>query len=244
MKIFLAGSYVDLYVKHQVPYILQTFYDMRKWDEARVKKLLSSTKMFLLDSGAFTFMNSGKKVDFDSYLTEYIAFINKYDIKYFFELDIEEIVGITKTQELTKRLERETGKQCIPVFHKIRGIEWWKQACKEYKYLAIGSTGFGNSKWTRERPDLLNKMIRYAHANGAIVHGLGYTSLANLNNTTVFFDTVDSTSVTSGARFATVYQFNNGKLKQYNAKGRVKKYIELTEYNIEQWKLMQQYKDR
>ena len=59
--------------------------------------LSEDCKMFLLDSGAFTFMNSNKKnEDIKSYLDSYIDFINKYDIKYFFELDLIQLVGLKK----------------------------------------------------------------------------------------------------------------------------------------------------
>ena len=62
--------------------------------------------MFLLDSGAFTFMNNSKSVDFDLYLDKYIDFIIEKNIKYFFELDIDSIVGYKKVLQLRERLER------------------------------------------------------------------------------------------------------------------------------------------
>ena len=84
MKIFLAGTSVseEVLKEHKVDYILESFYTIKKWQVPYIKKC----KMFLLDSGAFTFMNGNKgKVDFNQYLNDYINFINKYDIKYFFE---------------------------------------------------------------------------------------------------------------------------------------------------------------
>ena len=76
MKIFLAGTSVGERVlkEHKIDYILESFYSIKEWQIPYIKKC----KMFLLDSGAFTFMNSNKgKVDFDQYLKKYINFINK-----------------------------------------------------------------------------------------------------------------------------------------------------------------------
>ena len=82
--------------------------------------------------------------NFDEYLTRYINFINKYDIKYFFELDVDSIVGYEKVKQLRKRLENETGKKCIPVWHKSRGKEEYLKMCKKIDEIA--------------RLDILNKI--------------------------------------------------------------------------------------
>ena len=92
MKVFLAGTYTreKAFIGKNVDYMLESFFYVLPWQIERIPNM----KMFLLDSGAFTFMNSQKgKIDFDEYLTRYINFINKYDIKYFFELDVDSIVG-------------------------------------------------------------------------------------------------------------------------------------------------------
>ena len=75
--------------------------------------------MFLLDSGAFTFMHgieaSSKPVDWDGYLSRYIDFINRNNVQHFFELDVDSIVGYDAVKRMRARLEAETGKQSIPV---------------------------------------------------------------------------------------------------------------------------------
>lgn len=93
-KIFLAAT---SHVKSPIApnfkphYILESFMDVKaktKTTEDYIKWCLSSD-MFLLDSGAFTFMNKSKKSQeftnemFHDYLEDYIEFINKWDIKYF-----------------------------------------------------------------------------------------------------------------------------------------------------------------
>ena len=66
----------------------------------------------MLDSGAFSFMRNKKaEVNFDDYLTRYIEFINIHDIRYFFELDVDSVVGFEEVKRLRIRLETETGKK-------------------------------------------------------------------------------------------------------------------------------------
>lgn len=201
--------------------------------------------MFLLDSGAFTFMNSDKKEDIKAYLDSYIDFINEYDIKYFFELDLYTIIGIEETYKMTKYLEAKTNKKSIPVFHKCLGLKRWREMCKNYDYVAIGASGLTQEcKWVKN-DKILNQMIDIAHSYGAKIHGLGYTRLKNLNNPTVKFDTVDSSSVCSGGRFGTSYYLKNGCLysrKQKKAGQRIKDLKVLDYHNMEIWCTFQKIK--
>ena len=81
---------------------------MRQWKDDRVKKHIQTPKIsFMLDSGAFTFMNSGGKVDWKQYVNEYIDFINKWDIKYFIELDLYGILGVEKNRKNKKKNRTE-----------------------------------------------------------------------------------------------------------------------------------------
>ena len=75
MKLFIAGTnaYSFIATKYPPKYVLESFYYIREWQ----LEYLHKWDMFLLDSGAFTFMNSCKgKVDFNDYLEKYIDFIN------------------------------------------------------------------------------------------------------------------------------------------------------------------------
>lgn len=136
MKVFLAATSDKSFISNitDSKYILESFYYFQEWQIPLIKK----SEMFLLDSGAFTFMSGKKSNDFDGYLTRYIDFIKKHDVKHFFELDIDSIVGYDKVKQLRKRLEKETGKKCIPVWHKSRGKEEFLKMCDEYNYVAIG----------------------------------------------------------------------------------------------------------
>lgn len=94
----------------------------------------------MLDSGAFSYINSKNtnNVNWDEYIESYAEFINNHNIKLFMELDIDSVVGIKEVERLRNKLERLTNKQCIPVWHKSRGKDYWLKMIKEYDYVAIG----------------------------------------------------------------------------------------------------------
>ena len=186
--------------------VLDTFY------ERYLKKppLQIENYNLLLDSGAFSFLSSGKRVDWDEYITRYIEYINANDVKLFFELDIDKIVGYDRVKEIRRRLERETGKRPIPVWHKHLGKAEFLRMCDEFDYIAIGGLAIGNIKITEYK--YLPAFIREAHKRGAKVHGLGLTHSAWLPK--LHFDSVDSTSWVVGTKYGQIYTFT-GKSIQY-----------------------------
>ena len=214
MRIFLAATTFGINKKDREEaysiskplYCLETFFS----GERTCKKVFEEVgnENFLLDSGAFSFMSGAEhsKEDLLKYLDRYIQFINDNDIKYFFELDVDTIYGIEFVEEMRTKLEKETNKKCIPVWHKSRGIEYWKRMCNEYKYVAIGGLVFHVKK--SELP-LIKKMVDYAYYNGVKVHGLGFTKTRELDNWK--FYSVDSASWTKGAGRGQQIYFFNGK---------------------------------
>lgn len=248
MNIFLAGNIAlgtpDEYIELKSPFVLQTFYDIKKQSRTKNMQVVRTPKLFFLDSGAFTFMNGGKQVNWKSYCEEYADFINEYDVKHFFELDLDTIIGIENTRRLTDYLEKRTKKQCIPVFHACRGVGRWREMCRDYRYTAIGASGItAECRWVKN-DQLLCQMVDIAHSYGCKVHGLGYTRLSNINDTKIFFDSVDSSSCLSGGRFATVYKFTGKRLISKSIKGKSKGYRELNRHNIGEWIKMQNYKTK
>lgn len=242
MKIMLAGTYTR--PPDKVPsvgrakYMLESFYYFSEWQIPFIKKC----DMFLLDSGAFTFMNNSKQTDFDNYLEEYIKFINKYNVEYFFELDIDNIVGYAKVKEMRERLERKTGKKCIPVWHRKRGLEDFVETTKKYAYIAIG--GIVTKEIRKEEYPVFTELIKIAHKNNCKVHGLGFTSCENLQK--YHFDSVDSSSWLSASRFGQLNTFKNGRMittKPPKGKKTIH-YLEIDEYNVQQWLKFQQYADK
>ena len=211
MKICLAGTYAITNNNRDIvknsDCILESFYYIKEWQIPYIK----GAKFFLLDSGAFTFMsNSKKKVDWDEYVESYAKFINDNSIKYFFELDIDNIVGIKEVERLRNKLERLTQKKCIPVWHKSRGIEYWQKMCEDYDYVAIG--GIVTKEIKQQDYKYFIPLLKIAKENNCKVHGLGFTNLKSLSKYP--FYSVDSTSWKSGNRFGTLYLFKENKLIQ------------------------------
>lgn len=201
MKIFLAGTRTCAEVRKQSLFCLDSFFEL----DPRKKSDHLQFKDYLLDSGAFTFMNTGKKVDWNEYVEKYAHYVKTNGIKHYFELDIDTIIGYDAVLKIRKRLESLVGWQCIPVWHINRGKEAFKQMVRDYKYVALG--GFaGSIKVVKLMQSYFRVFIDEAHRNGCKIHGLGYTSLENLPH--VHFDSVDSTTWLSGARYGTMFGFN------------------------------------
>lgn len=185
--------------------VLESYYYLRKNKEFMA--IVRHFGSFLLDSGAFTFMSGSHKgaIDWDEYVESYAAFINKYDVRLFFELDIDSVVGIAEVERLRFKLEKLTGKKPIPVWHKNRGKEYFIKMCENYPYVALGGIV------TKEIPRQLDEkgfpwFIKTAHSHGCKIHGLGYTNVANLHR--YHFDSVDSTAWLYGNRGGYLYKFN------------------------------------
>ncbi len=246
MRVCLAGSYAitpsNRKIVDECDYILESFYYVKDWQVNHIK----DKKLFLLDSGAFTFMsNSNKAVDWNDYLNRYIAFIKKYDVDYFFELDIDVVVGYEEVKRLRYKLEKATGKQCIPVWHKSRGIEEFKKLCEEYKYIAIG--GIVTREIKPSEYDKMFQLVKYAKSKGVKVHGLGFTNLKLLERSG--FYSVDSTSWKSGNRFGTLYLFKNGKLEQIKKPDNKRmvtgdQYSYVEKHSFREWVKYQKYMEK
>lgn len=210
MKLFLAGDGIektwmdnDFYDFNR----LHTFYHIKE----KEAKIIHKYNHFLLDSGAFS-MFGGAKVDLKDYVEKYINFINTYDVKHFFELDIYKLIGTKETEAIRLLIEKKTNKKTIPVFHIFLGVDYYKKLCEEYNYIAIGASGQYGTRWTRTQPDKLKKLLQYADTKKVRVHGLGYTSK---KITEMPFYSVDSTSWLSGNRFGGVYDFKNGVMTKH-----------------------------
>lgn len=242
MKVFLAG---DGWEKLWLEKGFFDFYRLNTFFYLKEKEILvlSKYKGFLLDSGAFTFFGN-TKVSINEYVDSYIAFINKHNIEHFFELDLYTVpeYGTTKTEELRAYIEQKTGKQTIPVFHHICGIDYFKTLCKNYKYIAISASGLYDSKWTRTNPEKLKAMVLYANSKGVKVHGLGYTKLDMLSS--IPFYSVDSATWISGNRFGAIYVFNGAGLsKTKKPVGMRVKCNETGRHNFYEWIKFQKYAD-
>lgn len=245
MKIYTAGiapcgggnaEYYKTAIKTHKPFILESFY----YADETTEKLLPYFGDFLLDSGAFTFMQSSKThVVWEDYLERYADFINRNKIEKFFELDIDSVVGYPKVLEYRRRLEKLTGRQVIPVWHISRGVKDYQRCCDEYPYVAIG--GIVSKEISKKQYELFPAMISEAHKRGAKVHGLGFTALEYLSK--CHFDSVDSTAWTTGNRFGYVYQFTGSTMIKHDVpKGkRLADSRKIAEINYLEWLKFQKW---
>ena len=176
MKYHLAAvnsAPIESLYKHKPPYILESFISIN----ADIIKYAKSEhcKSFLLDSGAFTFLNKGsnKAVNWDHYLENYANFINEHCIEHFFELDIYKLIGIAQTEQLRNRLITLTGKQPIPVWHKLLGKEYYLDLIKEFDYVALG--GIAIKDIPKEHYKYFAWFIKKAESQGVDIHLLGWS---------------------------------------------------------------------
>ena len=218
MKIYLAGTYSRLYcvdncLSYCRPFILESFY----YIDEKFEKRIPMFGDFLLDSGAFTFCGTGgfHESQFEEYIERYADFINRNHVNKFFELDVDSITGYEKVLGYRKKLERLTNRQPIPVWHISRGKDEFIRHCDEYPYVALGGY-VAAIKASDPRQKAYVKaypwFISEAHKRRAKIHGLGFTSLEGL--TKYHFDSVDSTSWTTGNRFGYLYYFDGQTMQK------------------------------
>lgn len=247
MKVYLAGNapwrengIYDKSVIENKPYILESFYYIKEQGEWIIK-MLPFFKDFLLDSGAFTYLNGAKKnVNWDKYIEEYADFINKHKIDLFIELDIDSVVGIKEVERLRNKLENLTGKKSIPVWHKSRGLEYWKKITKEYDYVAIG--GIVTQEIKRSEYDVFYPLLKIATLNKCNVHGLGFTNMDGLKK--YKFYSVDSTAWLYGNRGGFLYKFNGKGIDKISPKNLRLKGKEGAIHNFTEWVKFSKYAEQ
>lgn len=226
----------DAYVLHSFAYFNENY-----------SELYSLCKDVMLDSGAFTVMNSVKsRSNFNpmEYCRKYANHIKKYDIKHFIELDIEGVYGFDVYKDCLHQLQDITGRDPIYVFHKWRGLNYFDELVKKYDYIALGdvSVGKGSREIYKYFPYFLNK----AHQNNCKVHGLAFTSISDLRY--MQFDSVDSSSWKSGDRFAHPFRFDGHNVNQYNCKCNDERKLDkgniVQEHDFLEWKKLAIYFDK
>lgn len=233
LKAYLSEA--DLY---KDAYILQSYYYASDFTE---KVILPNCKDFLLDSGAFTFLQGKGKVNWNDYVEKYATFVKNNHIQKYFELDIDSIVGLDAVLEIRKKLEGLTGTKPIPVWHKSRGIEQFKRDADEYPYVALG--GIVIKEFSRDEYKTFPWFINEAHKAGAKIHGLGFTNLEGIRK--YHFDSVDSTSWVSGNRFGAVYYFDGRTMKKISKKpGQRVKTNQVAIHNFNEWKKFSRYAEK
>jgi hypothetical protein len=243
LRIHVAGTdtKAESFYEHKFPYVLESFEYIEDWQVAYAKS--DHCKQFMLDSGAFTFMqdaSGSEDIDWDDYVDDYVQFINRHDFDYFFELDIDSLVGLGRVHELRNRLERGTGKDCIPVWHKNRGKDAWLDLVRDYDYVAIG--GIAGGEITSGEFKVLPWFTEKAHEHDCKVHALGFTPLEDPEQ--YGFDSSDSTSwLFNGSLNGKMVVFDGQEMQDYYRPDdhRMVDPDEIDEHNLRQWKRFVQY---
>ena len=239
MRLFLAGTCAFPWlnnIKNSL-YILESYFYIQDWQIA----LIPYWKDFILDSGAFTFMSGNAAgVDLVDFTYKYAEFVNKHNIKYFLEMDIDAVAPYSKVEYLRNIIEQETGRKCIPAWHRSRGKQNFIDMCKEYDYVAIGGIVSGEIK--KSEFSSLRWYTAEARKLGARVHGLGFTGR---NFTEYGFFSVDSTSWLSGSKHGNITQFDGVCMKHVRRPAGFKTthYKTVNNYVYDNWLLYQKYLD-
>lgn len=241
MRVFLAGVISHKYYD-QVPesFVLESYEYIKEQHEP----YLSKARDLIIDSGAFTYMQKldNKHLDFTDFIDDYIEFIKRNNITKFMEFDLDRVKGIGWVEDVRRYLEKKTNRPSIPVWHKTRGIDYFKRLCRDYDYIAIG--GIGTTAADEIHPPdypKLKPLVDYAHKCNCKVHGLGFTVQKYLP--IVHFDSVDSKSWL-GTCWGKMFRFNNlqGVMQSVPHKGlRIKDHRALEQLNLKEWIKYQRY---
>ena len=217
--ISLGGGYYDQFINEVVvPHNLETFVLVsylygRNIPKNKFDAITGRGGKIMIDSGAFTFMKSGKKIVWEEYAEQYAEWVKQNNMELFMELDIDSLIGFDyeRVKQLRNRIEKIVGKQSIPVWHYNRGADGFIEMCKKYPYVAVGGLVLESSKYKRCH-DAFPWFIKTAHSYGAKIHALGFTDTKKLHE--FHFDSADSSTWNLPAKYGRVKIFN-GKYIQY-----------------------------
>jgi hypothetical protein len=239
MRIYLAGWWhvgnaigtnIHQYNLHTVryPYHLESYHYM---DRQIIQQARTAQTPMFLDSGAFSAMTQGVKINIKSYA----KFINgNQDI-----IDLaSNLDDTTKTEQITydnqKYLE-DAGCEIKPVFHCREDEKWLRRYIDEgYDYILLGGMVPETTKWLTGWLDHLWHHY-FTNADGTArfkIHGFGLTSLPLMYRYPWY--SVDSTSWAQSAKFGGVLldikqpdgsykdymvDFSNNTASRYNLDG-------------------------
>lgn len=171
-------------------------------------------KDFLMDSGAFTIMNtkSGKNFNIVEFTKEYARFIKKWNIDNFIELDVDSVFGMQTYIDCLHLLQDITGKDPIRVMHTWRGKDYFEELTKKKNFVCLGGiAGTQNMNLARSN---LQWFVDTAHKNNCKIHGLGIGTIDLIRKHN--FDSVDSANWCGAYRFGALLRFNGHELCKYN----------------------------
>ena len=241
MKLYLAGEHPVKNGTKAVTWkginILESYWYARK--NVHFPRLLQTCENFILDSGAFTFLQKGVVTNWENYTKQYADFVLKHNIKHFFEMDIDSITSLSYVEKLRQILEDKTKLKPIPVWHKNRSTDYFVEMCKNYPYVALGGIVIKEFKW-KDYEKIIPWFIKTAHDNNCKIHGLGFTRIKELHR--FKFDSVDSKAWVSGNMGGYLYKFMpNGEMKQVKQENARLKSSESALHNFSEWVKFSKY---
>ena len=210
MKFYLAGYGVlkkDLHTIPEAINLLESYVMFRQKDYEQWHKdyKLDNRKLFL-DSGAFSAMTQGIKLN----IKDYAEFVKKYEHMLEVYANMDVIGDVTATQKNQAYLE-SLGLKPLPTFHYKSDLKELERLCKTYKYIALG----GLVPIKSEKLVLkawLDKCFRVIIPHKTKVHGFGVGAFWLWKSYPWY--SVDATTWLGGGKFRKIAQFNKttGKL--------------------------------
>lgn len=200
------------------------FYNKGNKDQVRARKKANPDLMFMVDSGAHSFIVDWKKFqswtkqDFEDYVAGYVAWLRKNKDAVFaaVELDIDytlnmlfgtgpnSTVGTSMVEVWQKKYFlplQEEGIEIIYVWHDERGMEGWEDMCQRYSYVGLPGEMSSN-------PDF-NKFMTVARRYSTRVHGFAATKQADFRDWPWY--SVDSITWKTSEMYGTLIDWNGDK---------------------------------
>ena len=218
MKIFLSGfesqdidKWITVDPDVRMKWVLMSYAYIRKAKPERVKEIISRADNVMVDSGAHTFQK-GREVKWEEYTHEFGQWIAENDepkIIGYFEMDVDNMIGLNKVEELRQIMYSYTDK-VIPVWHWSRGNEYFEKMCVEAAQHSniVSFSGVADTLTTGE----MLWMTKTAWEHNCKIHALGITVKSILNS--VPFDYVDSSSWLQGPMYGRIGANDIRRVKQ------------------------------
>ncbi|MBO8161101.1 MAG: hypothetical protein H0Z24_05645 [Thermosipho sp. (in: Bacteria)] len=174
---------------------------------------------FFIDSGAHTYQNDPKYLDYpieywENHLKKYLDWAkeNKDYIFAIANFDFENLVGAEKIQEWNKKYFEpfmlETGIPVCFVWHQD-SYTTWERYCERYPY--VGFSSVNTEGEAIELKEYISK-LKIAQKYNSVVHGFGMTRTSMLPK--LPFYTVDSTTWLVGLQYGEINYWNGTKMSR------------------------------
>lgn len=216
---------------------LVSYYYCQKSPEA-AEYIRDNSRLVMVDSGAHTFQH-GKKVDWLEYTKRYAEFIKWFDrpnVVGYFEMDVDNMIGIDNVVALRNVLYEQTGlkNKIITVWHEGRGNEEFTAMCQRNEGQVVAISGFASSDI---RDEHYASFLKEAWKYGCKLHGLGLTRKKIIDK--VPFDYVDSASWNLELVYGNIRMKDGKKAKLSRSANRGEQRREALAYSYESWMQIQ-----